>query len=174
MSNNDRGDAWQRRAVRVMAMVGELHKLGYQQLRIVPGVAPSGMYWRCNITPASNILKSNGALPRDFQDAAFYSTADENVFFGWTDATHASARALAGLFLERQPRLAERGHGQDWSYAGWYVQMLGLAEQGWLPIAYQDGHTDPVPGFMATTGHTLDEHFLLPMPPGGLADDPHR
>jgi hypothetical protein len=33
-----------RRAVRVLAMVGELHKHGYQRLRLMPYMAASGMY----------------------------------------------------------------------------------------------------------------------------------
>lgn len=39
-----------RRAQRVLAMVHELHKRGYQRLRIVPGMNSSGSAWRCFIT----------------------------------------------------------------------------------------------------------------------------
>jgi hypothetical protein len=34
----------------VVEMVHELHKAGYQLLRISPGLSPSGIHWRCPIT----------------------------------------------------------------------------------------------------------------------------
>lgn len=41
-----------RRAVRVLSMVGELHKRGYQRLRVMLYIAPSGLAWRCTIAAA--------------------------------------------------------------------------------------------------------------------------
>jgi hypothetical protein len=35
-------------------MVNELHKLGYQLLRIVPRISPSGMHCRCSVTYIGN------------------------------------------------------------------------------------------------------------------------
>jgi hypothetical protein len=124
-------------------MVSELHKLGYQRLRILPGMAPSGMYWRCAITPSSNVVGPHGLDERDSEPlVARYSTADENKYFGWADAPGADARQLATLFLERFPEIAQESEGEDWAYAGWYVQMLGLAERGFFPIAYSDWGAD--------------------------------
>ena len=34
--------------------------------------------------------------------------------------------------------LAESGEGWDYSYAGWYQRLLGLAEAGWLAIVLSD------------------------------------
>ncbi|GGG46532.1 hypothetical protein GCM10010964_37370 [Caldovatus sediminis] len=42
-----------RRSVRVLAMVGDLHKRGYQRVRVMPYMAPSGCHWRCEIVPAA-------------------------------------------------------------------------------------------------------------------------
>jgi len=39
-------------ARQVFLMVAELHKLGYEGLRITPFLSPSGCYWRCCIVPA--------------------------------------------------------------------------------------------------------------------------
>ena len=152
-------------------MVAELHKLGYQRLRIEPAMAPSGVYWRCSITAADNILQSHGALHAEFDEdlVASYSTGQENEYFGWTDAKSANARELARLFIERFPRIVEAGAGQDWAYAGWFVQMLGVAEAGFLPIAYSDWD-EPSDGVGLRTvsweGHPCP---MLPLPPPGLA-----
>jgi hypothetical protein len=36
-------------------MVHELHKAGYQRIRILPYLSPSGAYWRCTITTSDNV-----------------------------------------------------------------------------------------------------------------------
>ena len=66
------------------------------------------------------------------------SHGQENEYFGWTDARSATARPLAQLFVQRFPQIVERSVGEDWLYASWYVQMLGVAESGYLPVAYSD------------------------------------
>ena len=72
---------------RVLLMVGELHRMGYERLRIVPGMAPSGMYWRCGVTHVGNVSADDGAMAVDFGDElAKYSTGSWDHFFGWEDA----------------------------------------------------------------------------------------
>lgn len=156
-----------RRALRVLTMVGELHKRGYQRLRISPGMAPSGMYWRCRIFPAVP-AGATRASQRDVPLAAHYTTGMENRYFDWTDAHTATGRELATLFVERFPAIVERGQGDDWAYAGWYVRMLGIAERGHLPVSYDDGYEDistmpswPTTGF-ASPG---DPPVTVPLPP---------
>lgn len=133
-----------RRSLRVLAMVAELHKAGYQRLRVAAGMSPSGCYWRCHITPADNV-GANGWEPRDWESGvATYTSGDEDLYFGWNDAPGKSARQLAQLFLKRFPELAKRGAGRDRPYAGWFVGMLGAAENGRLPIFFADWDLDPV------------------------------
>ena len=160
-------DPAHRRALRVLRMVHELHKLGYQRLRIAPGMSPSGCYWRCAITHAGNILDSHGATLRDHdRDVAHYTSGQDNEYFGWSVAREDTVRQLAARFLERFPEIARLGRGPDWSYAGWYVQMLGFAERGAFPIAYADWTLSPPAGCMATT---QDDDGGLPLPPPGEA-----
>lgn len=119
-------------------MVHELHKAGYQKLRIFSGMNPSGTHWRCHITPASNIGWPSSE-PIAWDDlVATYSTSQSGSYFGWEDAKGKKARELARLFITRLPRIAEAGIGQDRAYAGWFVDMLGAAENGRLPIFFAD------------------------------------
>lgn len=171
--NGVRSNPALRRALRVLAMVAELHKRGFQRARISPGMASSGMNWRCTVTSADNTLRSNGALIARFDDrwCAAYTTGKDDQYFGWKDAEGSTARHLADLFIERYPIIAERSLGEDWPYAGWYVQMLGLAEQGFFPVAYDDYPEDQSSGLLNTinlgdAGRSPD----LPRPPGGLTD----
>lgn len=162
-------EAYERRALRVLAMVHELHKAGYQRLRICPGMNSSGTAWRCSVTPITNILRTHGAMTSAFdRDAALYSSAQKNEFFGWRDAKIATARELAAKFIERHPEIAAKGLGEDWAYAGWFAQMLGFAERGEFPVAYDDwGGPKLNPRFLPTSKKGIESG--LPMPPGGEA-----
>lgn len=153
-----------RRAQRVLRMVHELHKQGYQRLRIVPGMSASGCYWRCSITPITDILVSHGALPRYYGAGIEYSSGMENKYFDWKDAKHDTARQLAAKFIERFPEVVRAGAGSDWNYAGWYVEMLGFAERGNLPVAYADWYGG-APDYLAKD----DDRNELPFPPPGEA-----
>lgn len=122
-----------RQATRVISMVHELHKVGYQRIRVTPALSPSGSHWRCYITSAAN-LAADGFTPvigiLEDPRIASYSTSQGDRFFDWTDASGANARELAMLFLERFPTIAEQGVGRDWMYAGWLTDVLGRMEQG--------------------------------------------
>lgn len=135
-------DATKRRAIRVLSMVGELHKRGYQRLRVMPYVSPSGAYWRCVIGPVDAFYRNHGAILSEGASPApiaSYSSSQENEYFGWNDAGEDGARALAEKFVQRFDRLGEAERGWDYPYAGWYVHVLGLAERGWVPVVLADG-----------------------------------
>lgn len=123
---------------RLLAMVHELHKAGYQKLRIYPGMAPSGCHWRCDILAVSEIDPATHRPLKPQSVEARYSSSQKRAYFGWTDAGDDSARELAVKFIARFPALIEAGRGADWPYAGWFTQMLGFAEQSHLPTFYAD------------------------------------
>lgn len=133
-----------RRSHRILRMVFELHKRGYQRIRIMPGMSSSGGHWRCHISHIDNFLATNGARIHQslslFQrsDIASYSSSQGNKYFGWEDAEKDTAADLADKFLSRYPEIAKCGQGQDWPYAGWYVTLLGYADRALFPIAYGD------------------------------------
>lgn len=158
------------RCQRVLAMVHELHKAGYQRLRVAPGMSASGVHWRCGVVPASAVLQSHGAMAAELAlPTASYTTGMGDAYFGWTDAADDTARELAAKFVARFPAVAEAGRGPDWAYAGWYAEVLGRAERGELPAAYADWTDEaPDPRWLPTTRAVRSG---LPMPPGGEAPD---
>lgn len=123
-----------RRAGRLLAMIHELHKAGYQRLRICAGYSPDGREWRCRILPSSQV-RADGWTPA--AEGVQYSSSDGKCFFRWSDTDHDDARALAGKFVERFPAIARKGTGSDWLYAGWFAEILGRAEHGELPVFYE-------------------------------------
>ena len=115
-----------RRCTRLLSMVHELHKAGYQRIRISPGLSPSGGAWRCPITYASNIAEDGFSI-LSFDDGqglvAPYSSADESGYFNWASSSELNSRELAVRFIKKFPIIAERGIGRDWLYAGWLTDI---------------------------------------------------
>ena len=177
-----------RRAVRVLAMVGELHRRGYQRIRVMPFMSPSGNHWRCWISPDTLFYRDHGAYLRDtdFSEtqsaslSARYTSGDENHYFGWADSEDDDARSLADKFLVRFSRLAGEGEGWSYTYAGWYQRLLGLADRGWLPVVISDNSMSSLkkinlhdlrPAEWRAEG---DKDPSLPLPPSGKLPDTLR
>ena len=151
-------------ARRVLEMVAELHRLGYERLRIAPGISPSGSYWRCAVTHADNIDADHGAMVVDEKhDAVTYSTAAGDSFFGWEDVSDDDTETLARKFVERFPVIVRLGRGDDEEYVAWFEQVVSLAREGDLPYAYADWNEDVDPDHLPTVGGLRQ----LPMPPPG-------
>lgn len=157
-------EAYIRWSTRLLAMVGELHKQGFQQLRIFTYMT-SGGHWRCEITIADEIPTGGDLWAESSQFKAVYSSAMKNKYFDWTDAQNDSARELAAKFLLRFPDLVERGRGQDWLYAGWFQYMLGIAEQGHIPVSFGSNSDYKYPNRLRTVS-TNDDEVTLTLPPG--------
>lgn len=124
-----------RHAGRLLAMVHELHKAGFQRLRISPGYSADEKEWRCVLTPADNV-GADGWSPIEAWRGAVYDSKDGKKFFGWEDAGNDDARRLAMKFLERYPEISRASAGRDWTYAGWLTSILGEAENVRLPALF--------------------------------------
>ena len=153
ISTTPPADLVARRSGRLLAMVHELHKAGYQRLRICAGMSPDGKEWRCRLLPASKV-QSNGWAPAG--DGHDYTSAQGKAFFGWTDCDNDDARGLARKFIERFPDTAREAAGADWGYVGWFTDILGRVEHGELPVFYR--------GFDLAPGNL---NVPLPPPPMG-------
>jgi DNA-binding transcriptional ArsR family regulator len=146
---------------RVLLMVQDLHRRGYERLRVTPGLSPSGLHWRCSIVPVGHGRRDHGALAVDEDRvAARYTSGQGARFFDWEDAEHDPPGALAGKFLERFPDLAAQGKGTDPDYARWYARMLRVTDPDGLIYAYADWELpeDHLPAL----GCTADVKVSLP------------
>lgn len=121
---------WIRRGQRVIRMVTELHRMGYQCLRVMPYMYP--LAYRVAIAPRSEFSALNGVYAEtEFVDlvATHSCGGDANDYFEWRDSKTDSASQLAAKFVERFPRLAAQARGRDWAYAGWLIELLGRIER---------------------------------------------
>jgi hypothetical protein len=111
---------------------------------------------------------TGGCQILDWNLAAIYTSGDENRYFGWEDCHGDTARQLATKFVVRFPTICARGKGADWPYAGWYVHVLGIAEQGALPDALSEYFNAITAGYLETiTAGAFGpaNHETLPLPP---------
>ena len=134
---------WVRRSQRVICMVSELHRMGYQHLRIMPYIHP--LAWRLLVAPREMFSESNGAFvpTNTWGDGVAISSA--GGFFDWEDCKTDNARDLAEKFVTRFPDIAKRGLGQDWPYAGWLSALIGFLEgRDLLPVSFwEDMQAEP-------------------------------
>lgn len=160
-----------RRGQRLIRMVSELHRLGYQRLRIMPYFHP--LAWRLAIGPADIFSQRNGAwLGEHFDDCVVYSSASKTAYFQWEDAHTDTARQLADKFVVRFAELCERGRGRDWAYAGWTSELLGVLErENALPFVMEE-YFEPGPGELTYLplhrASGARGSFVLPPPPLAL------
>jgi DNA-binding transcriptional ArsR family regulator len=149
---------------RVLQMVLELHRRGYERLRVAPGMSPSGLHWRCSIVPVTNIRRDHGAMVLDHEkESVRYTSGQESRFFDWTDAERDSPAELADKFIERFRALAAMGRGRDPEYARWYAEMHRATDPGGLIYAYADWELpeDHLPALGCTA------EVEIPLPPAG-------
>jgi len=149
-----------------MQMVGHLHRMGYQRLRLNPGIAPSGIFWRCNVQPVDDkgfYLFRVEEL--DLEGDSSYSSSERTEFFGWPDAENNTPEQLAVKFIERFPKRAEFGLGVDEDYAAWYADMLEKTAPTGLIYDYADYYMPP-PGGVGVI-NVPESTFIAKPPTGG-------
>jgi hypothetical protein len=106
------GTIWVTAGIRLIKMVVELHRRGYQHLRICPYEYP--LAWRLEIAPNSEFSSSNGAFrPSTSSEPVRYSSASETSYFGWAHAAEFDSQRLAKEFETHFRELCEAGAGRD-------------------------------------------------------------
>ncbi|MBO0898935.1 hypothetical protein J1G44_06150 [Cellulomonas sp. zg-ZUI199] len=148
-------------AWRILDGVAALHRRGFQTVRALPGMSPSGTSWRVSVAPADNIPERR-MYPdlRDWDLGIHYSIGAGYEFAARTVTASSTGDDVADLIIAAAPWRVVKAH--DWAYAGWFGEMLGLAhELEGLPIAYDYGY-EPL---TAWTFATLDEVRSFPDPP---------
>lgn len=158
-----------RQAIRVLEMVSVLHAGGLKRIRVMPYLHP--LAWRMAIGP-SDVFDQHGVMvAQDWLDScAVYSTASGASCFGWKDASHDDAVALAVKFADRFPCIAAKGAGNDAPYAAWLTSLLRVLTDGEaLPLFFSDDKpydpTRPDVALMSTTSGAICGSYSAPPSP---------
>lgn len=151
---------------KLLLMVRELHCQGFEKLRIIPHIAPSGLYWRCEFVPKKYILKKIGTkkgVNAAEYEFPFYTSGMEFNYFEWEDGKNISLTQMAERFAEKFPVFMEDCRGEDKKYAKWFFKMLATLTENDLPYFFND-YFDAYTYVPTTKGN------LLSMPPLGEAE----
>lgn len=112
---------------KLLFMVEELHKRGFQKLRVIPSLSPSGMNWRCRFVEKSKryeCLSSNWICDHEIENS--------------TEELEYTTQELADLFTQENKEFIEHCKGEDEEYKNWYSQMLRQLKKDELPYAFAD------------------------------------
>ena len=151
-------------ARRLLLMVAELHKLGYEGLRATPFLSPSGCYWHCAIVPASLTRRTHGARLAenvDNETLPRYSSGDEDNYFGWANMKPKSPLILAKRHVVEFPKFAEQGRHADPAYIRWFTDMLEATAPNGVIYAFADMESPTDRMFISF----CDEGVVVRVPP---------
>jgi hypothetical protein len=109
---------------KLLHVASELHLRGYEKLRVVPSVSPSGMSWRCLFVaePENGIITSTWLSQ--------YSHNEREIEYSIIELTE--------LFEREHMRFLESCKGKNKDYVEWYQNMLSHLEEDELPYAFDD------------------------------------
>lgn len=141
----------------IVLMVHELHKRGYQQLRLLSGYSPNGCAVRWGIYSKSSI-KGTGMFERlpygEMPERSYHSASDAPTY-------NLNPQELADHFLIVAPALCAAAKLPDEAYSTWFAQLAVYASNGEYPIAFGEylnlkdgwridpsGETIPFPPFV--------------------------
>jgi len=109
---------------KLLFMVRELHKIGFEKLSVLPSMVPSGLFWRCEfISDTDRIVVSNCI------DELENSDRQEIKF---------TPQELADLFLIKRFDFLEKRKGTNKQYVEWCSRMLKTLKEGELPYVFDN------------------------------------
>ena len=125
-------------------MVKELHNRGYEKLRVLPYLAPSGLSWRC-----------------EFTDGEKSTNCPASVWIGrFEDENTLSPQELADMYIKENAEYLENCKGENKEYVKWYSDMVDNLQEGELPYAFGDDY-EPRP---ADTWETSLHNMIKTLP----------
>jgi hypothetical protein len=103
---------------RLMAMVRELHRAGYQKLYLYSWPKPSGLHWRWHL-----FTGQRNWMQRPWREGWYGSGADYNVnpIMGWGDAPTAMAAELGSCLAQFDPSGLAHALGCDEDHTDWFA-----------------------------------------------------
>ena len=152
---------------RLMAMVDELHRAGYEKLYLYSWPKPSGLHWRWHL-----FTGQRNWMQRPWREGWYGSGADYNVnpVMGWGDAPTASAAELASCLAQFDPQGLAHALGRDEDHTAWFAQACHLLLPNYAFSLSWDLRDGPQPASVPVMAvrSGLPEYAgpPLPWPPG--------
>lgn len=158
------GVLWNQISRRILEMVAELHAREYESVYIDPEMAPSGMFWRYEISFCANGKWPNRDFRFDYDNRLCVKGSIGGGFdqeIPWGKATD-SVTSLADGFCAAYPDLLTRATEPNAPYIEWYQEMLRATAPEGVLIFSCDDRPDHEYAFTWNGPH----EFRMRMPPG--------
>ncbi len=152
---------------RLMAMVRELHRAGYQRLYLYSWPKPSGMHWRWQL-----FTGPRNWMHRPWREGWYGSGADYNFnpVMGWGDAPGATAEELAHALAKFDPEGLARALGRDEDHTIWFDAVCKALLPNYMFSLSLESHStvEPVPLTVIPVRNKISAYggAALPWPPG--------
>ena len=125
---------------RLMAMVRELHRAGYQRLYLYSWPKASGLHWRWHL-----FTGPRNWMQRPWREGWYGSGADYNFnpVMRWGDAPGASATELASTLAQLDPQGLAQALGRDEDHTEWFAGACDLLLPNYAYSLNWDQRADP-------------------------------
>lgn len=122
--------------LRILEGIEDLHRRGYENVRVLPSISPSGVYWRVLIQ-AGMTQDQRDARPQDVTAPhVLYSNGAGAEFAGGVVTGATPQRAVGDLILAE---LAPLEKAADPAYAQWFGRLVDICRRtDQLPWAFDD------------------------------------
>jgi hypothetical protein len=152
---------------RLMAMVRELHRAGYQRLYLYSWPNPSGLHWRWHL-----FAGPRNWMQRPWREGWYGSGADYNFnpVMGWGDAPSESAEQLASTLARFDPQGLAQALGRDEDHTAWFETVCAALLPNYGFSLGWDHQKGPAPKHLPVMAvrNGLPDYAgpALPWPPG--------
>ena len=152
---------------RLMAMMRELHRAGYQRLYLYSWPKPSGLHWRWHL-----FTGQRSWMQRPWREGWYGSGADYNVnpVIGWGDSPTATSAELASCLAQFDPHGLTHALGRDEDHTDWFATVCDNLLPHYTYSLSWDSHDGPRPATVPVipVRRGLPDYAgpALPWPPG--------
>lgn len=152
---------------RLMAMMRELHRAGYERMYLYSWPKPSGLHWRWHI-----FTGPRNWMQRPWREGWYGSGADysANPVMGWGDAPGASTQELSSALAMADPQGLAQALGRDEDHAVWFETVCAALLPDYTYSLGWDQRLGAQPEFLPVipVRHGVPDYAgpPLPWPPG--------
>lgn len=152
---------------RLMAMMRELHRAGYQRLYLYSWPKPSGLHWRWHLFTGPRQW-----LQRSWREGWYGSGAEYNLnpVLGWGDKPGDSVHELLSALAKFDPQGLAQALGRDDDHADWFADVCDALLPNYAFSLGWDQAAGPQPEYLPVIPLRANvapyKGRALPWPPG--------
>ena len=139
---------------KLLYIVKELHIRGFEKLRIIPSLSPSGLSWRCSFLSDTDSERKTLISSGWIQDILNREQKKEY-----------SIGELTDIFEREYVDFLTMCKGGNKEYVEWFSKMLDKLKEGELPYAFDD-YNNPSDYWKTSEGQEIrtlpdEKHFYV-------------